>query len=509
MSKDEVLVEQGVDIAAPQNQTIRKLTQTVKDFKPADQSQSLSATQISDFFPTLERLKEQVTAASDLSIDDRLAENGREYLIECCERMAHAEDLTQDHIAYSFICRTLLAAASDPKPKHRSEDDEQWNSDTPSWSSPAPRISAAIGLMSLANKPATIDDDIRQAIRTLSIDTHPAVRNQIARRCLRLWNIDHSLMWELIEHYARHEPSLGILMFFIDDVLLRFGRGEAERAERLLCQVYRRTRRDIRASKVRELCAVFFFRRALWDQDVRNERRVRVFASGPLHFAPELSRLVALCRELLVMAQEGRSDEENARVRSWSVVFLRDALRSIMREVRAIRASHGPEDEWPDEDIASFRTLHSLAHSIGIQVYFASGAIDEGQGREDKLTLEQLSRYAQEADQLLDLLCEVEFVDIAYDVLKTLQHLAPTRPTRIFELVGKLVTHATQDGIQYESMATDLVVEIVEQYLADRRELFRDSRALRDTLLDVLDVFVEAGWPKATQLTFRLSEVFR
>lgn len=509
VSKDELLVEQGVDIAAPQNQTIRKLTQAVKDCKPADQSQSLSATQITDFFPTLEQLNEQVAAASDLSIDQQLVESAREYLIECCERMAQAEDLTPEHRAYPFIRRTLLAAASDPKPEHSPEDDEQWNSDMPSWSSPAPRISAAIGLMALANKPATIDDEIRQAIQTLCTDPHPAVRYQIARRCLLLWKTDRSLMWELIVHYARHEPSLGILTFFIDDVLLRFGRDETERAERLLCQVYRRTRRDSRASKVRELCAVLFFRRALWDQDVRNERRLRVFASGPLHFAPELSRLVFLCRELLVMDNEEQSDEENARVRSRSVVFLRDALRSIMREVRAIRALHGPEDEWSEEDIASFRTLHSLAHSIGNQVYFASGAFDERQGREDSLTLEQLSRYAQEADPLLDLLCEVEFVDIAYDVLKTLQHLAPTRPTRIFELVGKLVTHATQDGIQYESMATDLVVEIVEQYLADRRELFRDNRALRDTLLDVLDVFVEAGWPKATQLTFRLSEVFR
>ena len=57
-------------------------------------------------------------------------------------------------------------------------------------------------------------------------------------------------------------------------------------------------------------------------------------------------------------------------------------------------------------------------------------------------------------------------------------------------------------------MATDLVVEIVEQYLADRRDLFLDAE-MRGILLSVLDRFVEAGWPKATRLTFRLSEVFR
>ncbi len=510
VSEDERLVEQGIDIAAPQNQTVRELTQTVKNFKPADQSQSLSATQISDFFPTLEQLHEQVASASDLSIDEQLAESAREHLIECCERMAHADELTQDHRAYPYIRTSLLNAATDPNPEHRSQDDESWNADMPSWSSPSPRISAAIGLMALANNPATTDDEIKAAIQVLSTDPHPAVRYQIARRCRMLWGTDRSLMWELIEHYARHEASLGILMFFIEGVLLRVGDDEAERAERLLYQVYRRTRRDIRASKVRELCAVFFLRRAVWDEDVRNERRVRVFAAGPLHFAPELSRLVSLCRELLVMDKEESSDEENARVRSWSVSFLRDALHSILHAIRDIRSRYAAATEWSDEDINSFRTLHSLADSIGHQAYFASGAFDEKQGRdEDALTPEQLSRYVQELDPLLELLCEVEFVDIAYDVLKTLQYLAPFRPERVFELVGKLVSNSSRDGIHYESMATDLVVEIVEQYLAERRELFRVDRDLRETLLNVLDVFVEAGWPKATQLTFRLSEVFR
>lgn len=32
---------------------------------------------------------------------------------------------------------------------------------------------------------------------------------------------------------------------------------------------------------------------------------------------------------------------------------------------------------------------------------------------------------------------------------------------------------------------------------------------LRNALLDVLDMFVEAGWPQATRLTYRLDEVFR
>jgi hypothetical protein len=49
----------------------------------------------------------------------------------------------------------------------------------------------------------------------------------------------------------------------------------------------------------------------------------------------------------------------------------------------------------------------------------------------------------------------------------------------------------------------------VERYLADCRHLFRENPSAREALLDILDIFVSAGWPGATRLTYRLNEVFR
>lgn len=57
-------------------------------------------------------------------------------------------------------------------------------------------------------------------------------------------------------------------------------------------------------------------------------------------------------------------------------------------------------------------------------------------------------------------------------------------------------------------MAADLIVRIVERYLADYRAVFTD-RARLDDLMDCLDVFARAGWPTAQALTFRLGEIWR
>jgi hypothetical protein len=56
-------------------------------------------------------------------------------------------------------------------------------------------------------------------------------------------------------------------------------------------------------------------------------------------------------------------------------------------------------------------------------------------------------------------------------------------------------------------------VKLIQTVLADYRDLFksgsgRDTKYLK-ALLDVLDLFVEAGWPEARQLTHRLEEIYR
>ena len=57
--------------------------------------------------------------------------------------------------------------------------------------------------------------------------------------------------------------------------------------------------------------------------------------------------------------------------------------------------------------------------------------------------------------------------------------------------------------------AAGLVVEIVEQYLAEYRPLLREDTKCRQALIEVLDLFVQAGWPSARRITYRLEDIFR
>jgi hypothetical protein len=82
-------------------------------------------------------------------------------------------------------------------------------------------------------------------------------------------------------------------------------------------------------------------------------------------------------------------------------------------------------------------------------------------------------------------------------------------PPGVFLRIGHVVRGGQKGGYEYESLAADLMVRLVERYLAEHRALFREDEACRQTLLDVLGIFVGVGWPAARRLTYRLEEIFR
>ncbi|SPF41112.1 hypothetical protein SBF1_2420005 [Candidatus Desulfosporosinus infrequens] len=93
--------------------------------------------------------------------------------------------------------------------------------------------------------------------------------------------------------------------------------------------------------------------------------------------------------------------------------------------------------------------------------------------------------------------------------METLEYIVPVDPVGVFLRIGLTVFADQKGGYQYESLAADLVVKLVERYLAEFRGIFRDNPDCRHTLLELLDVFVKAGWPSARRLTYQTDEIFR
>jgi hypothetical protein len=173
------------------------------------------------------------------------------------------------------------------------------------------------------------------------------------------------------------------------------------------------------------------------------------------------------------------------------------------------------EHDQPDaEAVKSIKvkleTTMRLVDAIAMQLYFASGAFDERSNEEkERLTPPQLHRFWQEASALLRALADEIHPHTAHYMVQTLYHLLPCSPREAFLLATRSIRSSATAGFQHESLAVGVVVKLTQRALADHREIFQIDSECLSALLEVLDLFVEAGWSEARQLTHRLEEIYR
>jgi hypothetical protein len=160
---------------------------------------------------------------------------------------------------------------------------------------------------------------------------------------------------------------------------------------------------------------------------------------------------------------------------------------------------------WPEADQAAVRKMFGILDEVSLRLNFAAGARHDGSVPSDDISP---ARLYWEAKPILARLANAIVAPISHHLIQTLETYIPLDAPGVFALIAQAVKSAEQGGYSDESMAADLIVRIVERYLADYRAVFAD-RARLDDLMDCLDVFVRAGWPAAQALTFKLGEIWR
>jgi len=457
--------------------------------------------------PLFERLHDAIGRGAEAGASAEHVEHATDSLVDTCSKFAHASGLRAQDPATRFLRERLRQSAVASRPVPNPEDDIRWDGDHAiGWSS-SPRVDAALGLMRLSAFDETVDADILADVQRLAIDPVPAVRYQVLCHLGWLQQSSPEVMWRLIDYASREEPRTGILTHYASNVLLWMQVDQEGRLRAAVDALYARVVDRPTATDVRTSCAIFQLRLALWKQDARAVQFLQSLSSGPCRQPDEAHAVIVACRDLIRHRGEGMTLEEKRRIQEFGFTFLHDVVLAIHRETQRLQSLYPDRkyDEWSASDVNTLRCLHQTAHTVAGQVYFASGAYAEGAQPSDSERAQFLARGVA----LLDSLSEIPFAEAAYDVLQTLEYFITCDPRRVLVLVATLIRRAAADGIQYESLAAGLVVRIVERYLAEYAALFRMDTEAKTALLDILDVFVAAGWPSATRLTYRLGEVFR
>ena len=75
-------------------------------------------------------------------------------------------------------------------------------------------------------------------------------------------------------------------------------------------------------------------------------------------------------------------------------------------------------------------------------------------------------------------------------------------------MAADVVSCSKRFNYNLDSLAMNETVKLVESLLADYRVKIQDDVSIKN-LVGLLDSFVEAGWPEALRLVWRLDEIYR
>jgi hypothetical protein len=160
---------------------------------------------------------------------------------------------------------------------------------------------------------------------------------------------------------------------------------------------------------------------------------------------------------------------------------------------------------WPETEQKQYAEFVRTADEVAMRLHLNSGASSANQA--SPLTPDP--EFYRLAKPLLKKLAAMWHPHTAHSVIETLVYFAPLDPVGALLMIGEVVKASSAQGYQYEQLGEDLIVRMVERYLAQYRPVLREHRECHAALMEILDVFVRVGWPRAHQLTYRLNEIYR
>ncbi|WKA29780.1 hypothetical protein [Bradyrhizobium roseum] len=507
---DAYLASEGVSLDDPESAALRETMRDVEALVTSDRTTDLSLSSLKQHLVVLDDARKALLKRFHGRVPDKLFEHAIGHVAYVAGRIAHAAPkVLAEPTVKTPLKRILLFCAGSEYPRHDAERDDQFHENL-SWGGQSARTEAAHGLIDLTRASQKQDRQVMTAIRKLARDRVPEVRLQIIQNLSVLRSLDPNWVWSELEHVLAKEPARGLVDSAIG-ALAAIIYQDVPRSVRAAKGVIRRYRNKEMAGMAacRLSAATLIFDIHILGTNAEADKFAESFIDDVISNAGSIQHLVARYSDKLLTGSLENPQAKDNRPRQNTLAFYRTVTELAFSEIekRATALDIRQFSTWPDADQAALRDMVGILNEVALRLYLAAGTHYNGSIPPDDVSPPRARLY-WETKPILARLAKAIVVPVAHHLVQALETFIPLDPPGVFALIAQAVKSAEQGGYSDESMGADLIVRIVQRYLADYRGVFAD-RARLDDLMDCLDVFVRAGWPAAQALTFKLGEIWR
>jgi hypothetical protein len=535
--EEEMLAAEGVDLSDEKNAAVRALSAELRELTgpwqngtPSEENVSALARAVRDALPMLEpltgiaekyssedRSDENVHKATALQHPHpRLAYEGWTALANAAKVLARTRP-TGGSPRFELTHEVLLHGAAFPGEARDNADDESYR--WASWGS-TPRTEAIQGLAYLAD--AAADTELARTVMEFARSTSPSERFLAVRYATVFASRVPEVFRQLVEDVAAHERNEVVLASLLEGLWYFVGLGqmnvrEAGAVVSSIVEAHAGTDLESFVAIASRWIAYL----ALFGHDAWAHRMIEVAAMegrylrqkrGESLGASLLSSVLGHALPEPPSAERQRRGLQNASVESeqaneathLAAVIVSasgsDAHTAQERLNERYRDIRPPE---ADEDLVRLLARHELVDTVAWRLTrAASGGFTADQFARVVPLLEAVVQFAAHsgAGRLTAPTTHhfIEFLRMAVDA----------NPAGSIHYAAMFTAAGAPEGYQFDSLANDEVVRLVEHVLANHRSAVNSGQALAD-LLQLLDLFADQGWPQAMRLVWRLDEVYR
>ncbi|NCC84689.1 MAG: ATP-binding protein [Clostridia bacterium] len=398
---------------------------------------------------------------------------------------------------------TVIATSQGPR---LHEDTEESFERNPSWGSPAPRVDAAKIALDLNLVRPDLYPELGPLVDDLLHDPHPAVRLEAALHLLRIWEIDNAGFWQRLSAHIDAEFNQGVLDHVIPSVLGRVLHEAPDLIMQIALELLDRFKEaaDRQARMRNALAGILAILWVTHEQQAAYEVIV-AWIAVPADHLPELSKVLGALRGAFVAGLDGKTKDDEDALRHRSQALALAIAEAADRGLAAFFAIEVPDESTREQ----VRMLAQILDAVCHKLYFASGASRNAQDTKPAIGEEGLRTFFVEVAETLEVIGNNATPHTIYYLLQLMEFLLPVDAARAFDLTAHaLRSGGRKTGYQFESLGADLLVKLIGVFLADYKQLF-DDKGRRDALIECLEIFMNAGWPAARRLLYRLPSLLQ
>lgn len=414
-----------------------------------------------------------------------------------------ASDPTPTPEQDSLFLDLWTIAAQSESPEINDATEEQFE-ESAFWGSPAARVEAAEAAFDLVYQRPDLYHIIFPLAEPLLTDPHPAVRLNAAVRIGLIWDIDRAHFWQLIAQVLEREQNLAVIEHVLNDLVWLLVHSEPARTVALLLALLQRELvGSDRARRVRKAIADKLT--VLWITYQSQEAKVVLdsWLAAPWEHPDEVRAILTTLRGPVV-AGIGDDADKNADLRQRSQAL----VSTIVDAANARLAVHMTASNLDDDQTKEARECAHLIDVAGNTMYSAADAAAGKRDNDPEHGHAGLDVFFRENADILKRIGTYPTPHTTYHLLQLVERLVTVDPAGAFDLAVSFLRAGRQSDYQNESLGVDLLVKLVGVFLADHKEIFEDADR-RAALVDCLEIFLEAGWPAARRLLYRLPELIQ